>query len=142
MAQDGSQKLEQRQPNEAVRETDWPDIESATQRRFLAHFCHQGRGHVSLACEAANIGRRTFYHWRKDPVFMEAYREAWEIICDRAEEIVCEIANDSDDKTRLAAAKGILAKRRAEVWGDESTGGEEEPTKVIGGLDPEARDAE
>ena len=122
-------------------ESEWPDIENPSQRRFLIAFCRHGRGEITLACKDANVGRRTFYHWRKEPEFAAAYQEAWEIVCDRAEEVILEVANNADDKTRLAAAKHILAKRRTETWGDESTGGEEEPTKVIGGLDPEARGA-
>ena len=58
---------------------------------------HDQHGHITKACESANIHRRTYYSWiEKDPKFKERVDDACESLVDHVESKLMQKINDLD----------------------------------------------
>lgn len=54
------------------------------QKAFLAAYIEH-KGHITNACKDAEINRKTYYDWMKEPFFAEKFDEALEIFNDTIE---------------------------------------------------------
>ena len=58
---------------------------------------HNNHGHISKACEKANIHRRTYYSWiEKDEKFKDMVEDAKEALVDHVESKLMEKINELD----------------------------------------------
>ena len=58
---------------------------------------HEQHGHITRACESANIHRRTYYSWiEKDTKFKELVDDAAESLVDHVESKLIQKINDLD----------------------------------------------
>lgn len=58
-------------------------ITHAKKRAFLVAYAELGS--IPKACEAAGIERKSEWHWRSDPVFVEAKAYAWQLAAEKLE---------------------------------------------------------
>lgn len=71
--------------------------ETAERKAITIKAYEKKGGNVSATCEAANIGRRTFYLWREtDPDFAEAIKDIDESLVDFAESKLMEKVQEGD----------------------------------------------
>ena len=69
-------------------------------------------GHISKACDAAKIGRRTYYSWiEKDEVFKQDADDAQESLIDLAESKLMENIEDNDNTSIIFFLKTKGKKR-------------------------------
>lgn len=71
--------------------------ETAERKAITIKAYEKKGGNVAATCEAANIGRRTFYLWKEtDPEFAEAIKDLDESLLDFAESKLMEKVQDGD----------------------------------------------
>lgn len=71
--------------------------ETAERKAITIKAYEKKGGNVASTCEAANIGRRTFYLWKEtDPEFAEAIKDLDESLLDFAESKLMEKVQDGD----------------------------------------------
>ena len=91
--------VKKKSPPKPKKETREEKIARETQEKklqVLKIFEKKG-ANVSVTCEAANIGRRTFYYWREnDKDFDAACKEIEDALVDFAESMLMEKINDKD----------------------------------------------
>ncbi len=109
------------------------------QLRFLDRF-EKGEGHISDACKAAKVGRKTYYDWlAASETFAEAVEEAEQAIYDHAEKCWGRAA-----KKDWKAAQALLERRRAKRFSarvieqENGAGTTNEPLPVVI-LDPQTK---
>ena len=68
-----------------------------TKKEIFIKCLHNNHGHITEACESANIPRRTYYNWiEKDDKFKDQVEDAKEALVDHVESKLMAKINDLD----------------------------------------------
>jgi hypothetical protein len=77
-------------------------------RKNKALDAYRKLGTVVAACQAAGVGRRTWYWWRsEDPAFLEAVHEAEDAVADSLEQEAIRRAIDGSDLLLIFMLKSL-----------------------------------
>jgi hypothetical protein len=80
------------------------------QKLFIKEYI-DNYGHISNACKKVKINRSTFYEWKEDLPFKEAFEEAIETHNDTIEQRILRLALDGDKDMLKFWAKTKMKKR-------------------------------
>lgn len=92
-------KISQTPRDLSMTKTPSQDISDTIKKRFIEIYSSdEVRGNVSIACDAVNIARSTYYVWlEQDEEFRKATKEAKLRLCDDMEQVLVSRAVDSSD---------------------------------------------
>lgn len=89
------------------------DIAHPKKRAFLVNYALTGN--ISAACQAAEVGRRTYYDWTEhDETFTAATRVAKEEAADYLEEVARKRAVECSDTLLIFLLKGLRPEKYRE----------------------------